>query len=79
MQARVIEFANILRRNGIRVSLAENMDAFRALELIGITDPPKCFRNALRTTLIKRTGDVKPFDELFDYFFLRNRPSSRRD
>jgi len=69
MQARVIEFANILRRNGIRVSLSENMDAFRALELIGIADP-QMFRNALRATLIKRTGDVKSFDELFDYFFL---------
>jgi len=69
MQARVIEFANVLRRNGIRVSLSENMDAFRALELIGIGDP-LMFRNALRTTLVKRIGDVKPFDELFDYFFL---------
>ena len=69
MQARVIEFANVLRRNGIRVSLSENMDAFRALELIGIGDP-LMFRNALRTTLVKRTGDVKPFEELFDYFFL---------
>ncbi len=69
MQARVIEFANVLRRNGIRVSLSENMDAFRALELIGIGDP-LMFRNALRTTLVKRTSDVKPFDELFDYFFL---------
>ena len=58
MEARVIEFANILRRNGIRVSLSENMDAFRALELLGIADP-LLFRNALRTTLIKRTGDVR--------------------
>ena len=33
MEARVIEFANVLRRNGIRVSLSENMDAFRALVL----------------------------------------------
>ena len=69
MEARVIEFANVLRRNGIRVSLSENMDAFRALGLLGIADP-LLFRNALRTTLIKRTGDVKPFEELFDYFFL---------
>jgi len=69
MEARVIEFANILRRNGIRVSLSENMDAFRALGLVGIADP-SLFRNALRTTLIKRAADAKPFDELFDYFFL---------
>ena len=45
------------------------MDAFRALELLGIADP-MLFRNALRTTLVKRAGDVKPFEELFDYFFL---------
>src|SRR4030095_3498912 len=69
MEERIIEFAGVLRRNGIRVSLSENMDAFRALELIGIADP-QIFRDALRTTLIKRTSDVKPFDELFDYFFL---------
>jgi uncharacterized protein with von Willebrand factor type A (vWA) domain len=69
MEGRIVEFANVLRRNGIRVSLSENMDAFRALELIGIGDP-LMFRNALRTTLVKRTSDVKPFDELFDYFFL---------
>jgi len=69
MEDRIIEFANVLRRNGVRVSLSENMDAFRALELIGIQDP-YLFRNALRTTLIKRSSDVKPFEELFDFFFM---------
>jgi uncharacterized protein with von Willebrand factor type A (vWA) domain len=69
MEERIIEFAGVLRRNGIRVSLSENMDAFRALQLIGIRDP-LLFRNALRTTLVKRTGDLKPFDELFDFYFL---------
>ena len=69
MEERLIEFASVLRRNGIRVSLSENMDTFRALELIGIGDPV-LFRHALRTTLVKRAGDVKPFEELFDYFFL---------
>jgi uncharacterized protein with von Willebrand factor type A (vWA) domain len=69
MEERIIEFTGVLRRNGIRVSLSENMDAFRALELIGIRDP-LLFRNALRTTLVKRAGDLKPFDELFDFYFL---------
>jgi uncharacterized protein with von Willebrand factor type A (vWA) domain len=69
MEDRIIEFANVLRRNGIRVSLSENMDAFRALQLLGIRDP-LLFRNALRTTLIKRSNDVRPFEELFDFFFL---------
>jgi uncharacterized protein len=69
MEDRIVEFANVLRRNGVRVSLSENMDAFRALGLVGIRDP-HLFRNALRTTLIKRVSDVKPFEELFDFFFL---------
>jgi uncharacterized protein len=69
MEDCIVEFANVLRRNGVRVSLSENMDAFRALRLIGIRDP-HLFRNALRTTLVKRASDVKPFEELFDFFFL---------
>ena len=69
MEDRIIEFANVLRRNGVRVSLSENMDAFRALGLVGIGDT-HLFRNALRTTLVKRASDVKPFEELFDFFFL---------
>ncbi len=55
MEERLIEFASILRRNGMRVSPSENMDAFRALELIGIEDP-LLFRHTLRTTLIKRAA-----------------------
>lgn len=69
MEDRIVEFSNVLRRNGVRVSLSENMDAFRALGLVGIRDP-HLFRNALRTTLVKRASDVKPFEELFDFFFL---------
>jgi uncharacterized protein with von Willebrand factor type A (vWA) domain len=69
MEDRIVEFANVLRRNGVRVSLSENMDAFRALGLVGIRDQ-HLFRNALRTTLVKRASDVKPFEELFDFFFL---------
>jgi uncharacterized protein len=69
MEDRIVEFANVLRRNGVRVSLSENMDAFRALGLVGVRDP-HLFRNALRTTLVKRASDVRPFEELFDFFFL---------
>ena len=68
MEERIVEFASVLRRNGIRVSLSENMDAFRALGLVGIRDP-LLFRNALRTTLVKRGSDLRPFEELFDFFF----------
>ena len=59
----------MLRRNGVRVSLSENMDAFRALNLTGLQDAA-LFRSALRATLIKRTTDLKTFEDLFDLFFL---------
>ncbi|MPZ77016.1 MAG: VWA domain-containing protein [Deltaproteobacteria bacterium] len=68
MQDRIIEFANVLRRNGVRVSLSENVDAFRAVDLLGIENP-SLFRAALRSTLVKRTVDLRPFEELFDFFF----------
>ena len=69
MEDRIVEFAAVLRRNGVRVSLSENIDAFRALRLVGVVDP-LLFRDALRTTLVKRSIDLKPFEELFDFFFL---------
>ena len=69
MQDQIIEFTNVLRRNGVRVSLSENIDAFRAIDLLGIEDASQ-FRAALRTTLVKRAIDLRPFDELFDLFFL---------
>jgi uncharacterized protein with von Willebrand factor type A (vWA) domain len=69
MEERIVEFTNVLRRNGVRVSLSENMDAFRALERLGIEDQ-RLFRDALRATLVKRADDIRPFDELFDFFFL---------
>jgi hypothetical protein len=69
MEERIFEFANVLRRNGIRVSISENMDAFRALSLVGVQDQG-LFRHALRATLVKRSVDLKPFEELFDSFFL---------
>lgn len=69
MDDRIVEFSNVLRRNGVRVSLAENMDAFRALDLTGVEDSA-LFRAALRSTLIKRSSDLKTFEELFDLYFL---------
>jgi uncharacterized protein len=68
MQDRIIEFSNVLRRNGVRVSLSENIDAFRAIDLLGIENP-LLFRAALRSTLVKRTVDLRAFEELFDFFF----------
>jgi len=69
MEDRILEFSNILRRNGVRVSLSENMDALRALGLVGIEERALC-QNALRAALVKRPVDIKTFDDLFEIYFL---------
>jgi len=77
MLERIVEFSELLRRNGIRVSLPENMDAARALEFVGVGDQ-RSFKSALRTSLIKRSIDTKTFDELFDLYFLGLGETSRK-
>lgn len=67
---RLEEFCGLLRKNGIRVSTAEAIDAARALEVIGLERGERV-RAALASALIKRPGDLPAFDELFSLFFLR--------
>ncbi len=68
MDAKLVEFTALLRRNGVRVSLAETMDAFQALDVVGLGDR-ETVRAALRTTAVKRAVDVPTFDRLFDLYF----------
>src|SRR3989338_6892048 len=76
MEDRIVEFSNVLRQHGVRVSLSENMDALRALELLGLEDS-SLFRNALRSTLVKQAGDMAAFEELFEAYFFGLGPSTR--
>jgi uncharacterized protein with von Willebrand factor type A (vWA) domain len=68
MQEKLVEFANLLRENGVRVSLAETLDAFSASELTGLGERD-AFRAALRATMIKRSTELPIFEELFDVYF----------
>lgn len=68
MDQRIIEFIAGLRAVGVRVSLAESEDAFRAVEEIGVMDR-EAFRTALRTTLIKDAADAPEFERLFPIYF----------
>ncbi|MBP1684217.1 MAG: carbon monoxide dehydrogenase protein [Deltaproteobacteria bacterium] len=68
MDDKIIAFATLLRHNGLRVSVAEDMDGFRALQLVGLGDRAAC-KDALRATTIKRAVDAPVFDELFDLYF----------
>lgn len=68
MEARVVEFAEVLRQNGVRVSTSEVNDAVRAVSEVGLDDR-QLFRAVLRTTLCKRTLDEEPFARAFELFF----------
>ena len=49
MQQKILEFTNILRKSGIRVSTAEAIDAFNALDELPLDDRA-VFRDALCST-----------------------------
>ena len=53
MDARIVEFAEVLRQNGVRVSTSEVSDAARAAAEVGLQDKG-IFRSVLRTTMVKR-------------------------
>jgi len=68
MQDKLVEFANLLRENGVRVSLAETLDAFSASQITGLAERD-AFRAALRSTMVKRSTELPVFEELFDIYF----------
>ena len=68
MDDRIVEFVRGLRAAGARVSVAEASDAFRAVELLGVSDK-NLFRQTLRATLIKDSQDFVTFDQLFPLYF----------
>ena len=71
MQERIVEFVRGLRAGGVVVSTAEGLDAFAAVDLLGIQDRT-LFRESLRATLIKRESDFEIFNELFPLYFSTN-------
>jgi len=68
MEARIVEFTNLLRKNGVRVSPAEVMDGLRCSVLVGLKDR-LAFKAALRAAMVKRLIDLAVFDEMFDLYF----------
>ena len=67
----LVNFIQILRRVGLRVSVSESLDGARAATAIGMDQRP-LFKAALRASLIKRTKDIPLFDEVFDAYFTDN-------
>jgi uncharacterized protein with von Willebrand factor type A (vWA) domain len=68
MDERMMRFISALRTGGVRISLAESADAFRAVDLLGVQEREH-FRLSLRATLVKDASSLPAFDELFPLFF----------
>ncbi len=68
MDQRIVEFIAALRAAGVRVSLAESADAFRATQVMGVMERER-FKAALSTTMVKEAADQEVFEKLFPYYF----------
>ena len=65
----IVGFVQILRSLGVRVSVAETLDAVDGLSLINALDRDE-FRTALKCALIKSAEDQGYFNEAFNLFFV---------
>lgn len=63
----ILDFVNLLRKAGLRISPAEIEDCLKAVELIGFSQ--KDFKATLQTTLVKESKDIKTFEKLFHLYF----------
>jgi hypothetical protein len=68
VQRKIVQFTNLLRKSGVRVSVAEAIEAFQSLDALSLADR-EVFQDALRTTLVKRSEDIPTFDELFGLYW----------
>jgi len=68
MDGKIVDFTALLRANGLRVSMSEHLDAFHAVDALGLADR-EVFKDMLRSTMVKRGIDLPVFDELFDLYF----------
>lgn len=68
MHVAVNRFVVLLKRNGVRISPSESIDAMQALARVGLNERGTV-QTVLRSTLVKDTHDIPVFDELFDLFF----------
>lgn len=68
MEERIIKFITALRAAGVRISVAESQDAWRAVERLGVANRDT-FRLSLRATLVKDADALPTFEELFPQYF----------
>ena len=67
MRHRLLQMVDALRERGVPVSVAETLDAHRAVALVGVEREP--LREALAACVVKDEADRALFDQLFDAHF----------
>ena len=64
----LLDFIGALRHSGVRISVAENMDAMNAARIVGYDDR-HILRNALSSSLAKSKRELDIFETCFERFF----------
>jgi hypothetical protein len=77
MTSRLLTFIRLLRAHGMRISVAESLDAVHSVSQVGLHDR-EFLRLGLRTALVKSHHDFALFDMLFARFFTAPRRRKRR-
>jgi len=73
VEGAIHRFIRFLRLHGVRVSVAEAVDALRAAAQPGVLADREVLRSALAVSLIKDRRDLEMFDRVFDSFFALSR------
>ena len=71
MEAPLLRFMQALRDSGVRLSVAESIDAFRTVAVTGFADR-EALKDALALVLAKTQPEKALFAECFDLFFARD-------
>ena len=66
--AHTTRFCRFLREEGLASTPGDSVDAARVLALVDVTDREE-FRTALRSVLVHRVEDFRPFADCFDTFW----------
>jgi uncharacterized protein len=74
MHARIVQFVEVLRQNGLRVGTSETLDALEGVAHTGL-DSRETLRAVLSATLVKRAQDAEAFERAFHSFFGAGNPS----
>ena len=69
MQGAIHRFVRLLRLFGMRISVAETIDALQAATQPGMLGDRELLESALRVTLVKDRRDLEIFQDVFAAFF----------